>query len=82
MQNLLSRCLRAIFDRAADAIMLARLWLADLICGPYPETEADRLRAARLRRLMKEGRALGLLDDGEDEVTLAWHEAHRQFRRR
>ncbi|HJU16773.1 MAG TPA: hypothetical protein VJ770_09920 [Stellaceae bacterium] len=65
----------------ADAIVLVRLTVAGWIYGPYPETEADRLRAARLRQLVEEGQALGLLDPGEDEVTLAWHQAQRQFRR-
>ena len=80
MQNLLSRCLRALLDRAADTITQAHLWLADWLYGPSPETGADRLRAARLRRLVEEGRAFGLLDEGEDEATLARHEAQRQFR--
>jgi hypothetical protein len=78
MLNLFSRCFRDIMDRMADAIVLARLTVFDWIYGLEPETEADRLRAARLRRLVKEGRALGLLDEGEDEVTLAWHEAKRR----
>jgi hypothetical protein len=82
MLNRLARYFRGILDRAADAITLARLRLADLLCGPYPETDADRLRATRLRRLVEEGQALGLLDAGEDEVTLAWHQAQRQLRRR
>jgi len=34
-----------------------------------------------LRWLVEEGQALGLLVSGEDEVTLAWHEAQYQFRR-
>lgn len=76
----LARCFRGIVDHAADAIMRARLTIADWIHGPYPETEADRLCAARLRRLVKEGRAIGLLDDGEDEVTLAWHQVRRRSR--
>ncbi|HJU19327.1 MAG TPA: hypothetical protein VJ770_22970 [Stellaceae bacterium] len=62
--------------------MQARLTIAGWIYGPYPETETDRLRAARLRRLVDEGQALGLLDPGEDEVTLALHQAQRQSRRR
>jgi hypothetical protein len=36
-----------------DAPILAGLWLLDRIAGPYPETEADRIRErhkARLRR--------------------------------
>jgi hypothetical protein len=82
MQNLLSRCFWNIIDRMAYASALARLTVYDWICGPYPETEADRIRAAHLRRLVEEGRALGLLDDDEDEVTLAWHNAQRQLRRR
>ena len=82
MQNVFARCLRALLDRAADAITWARLWLADWRYGPTPETEADRLRAARLRRLAEEGRAMGLLDDWEDELTLAWHEAERRSRGR
>jgi hypothetical protein len=77
----LARCFRGIIDHAADAIMPARLTIADWIYGPHPETEADWLRAARLRRLVEEGRAIGLLDNGEDEARLAWHEARRQFRR-
>jgi hypothetical protein len=82
MLHLRARWLRGILDRTADAIMLVRLTIAGWIHGPYPETEADRLRAARLRRLVEEGQALGLLDPGEDEVTLARHQAQRQFRRR
>jgi hypothetical protein len=82
MQNLHSRRLWALPNRAAAAITRARLKLEDLLYEPFPETEADRLRAAHLRRLVEEGRALGLLDEGEDEVTLAWHNAQRQFRRR
>lgn len=81
MLNHSARCFRDIVDRTADAITLARLAIADWIYGPYPETEADRLRAARLRRLVEEGWAIGLLDEGEDEVMLAWHEARRRFRR-
>jgi hypothetical protein len=80
MPNHTARCPRGIIDCIADAITLTRLTILDWICGPYPETETDRLRAPRLRRLVEEGRALGLLDAGEDEVTLAWHEARRQFR--
>jgi hypothetical protein len=76
-----ARYFRGFIDRAADAIMRARLAIADWTCGPYPETEADRLRAERLRRLVEEGRAIGLLDDGEDEATLALHEARRRSRR-
>ncbi|HJU20559.1 MAG TPA: hypothetical protein VJ770_29255 [Stellaceae bacterium] len=68
MQNVLSRFLRAIFDRAADTLMLAHLRLAYWPYGPFPETEADRLRAVRLRRLVEEDRALGLLDGDEDEI--------------
>jgi hypothetical protein len=68
MQNLLSRWLWALLARAADAIMLARLRLIDLLYGPYPETEADRLRAARLRRLVEESRALGLSAYEEDHL--------------
>ena len=82
MSNLFVRCLRGTFDRAAEALILARLGLADWRHGPFPETEADRLRAARLRRLAETGRALGLLEEGEDEVTLAWHEARRRSRGR
>lgn len=78
----LVRCFRGIIDRATDAIVRARLMIADWIHGPYPETAADRLRAARLRRLVEEGRAIGLLDEGEDEVTLAWHQAERRSRGR
>ena len=78
----LVRCFRGIIDRAVDAITQARLALADQLHGPYPETEADRRRAARLRRLVEEGRAIGLLDEGEDEVTLAWHQAERRSRGR
>ena len=82
MQNLFSRCFWNIIDRVAYASALARLTVYDWICGPYPETEADRIRAEQMRRMVEGGRALGLLDEGEDEVTLAWHNAQRQFRRR
>jgi hypothetical protein len=71
MQNLLSRRLRAPLDHAADATTRARFRLADPFCEPFPETEADRLRAARLRRRLEEGRASGLLSEEDDEVTLA-----------
>ena len=82
MVNRLVPGFRSILDRAVDAITQARLALADQLHGPYPETAADRLRAARLRRLAEEGRAIGLLDEGEDAVTLAWHRVERQTRRR
>lgn len=82
MSNLFVRCLRGHFDRAAEALIQACLRLADWRHGPFPETEADRLRSARLRRLVEKGRALGLLEEGEDEVTLAWHEARRRSRGR
>lgn len=78
----LARCFRGLIDRTADAIVRARLGFADWSHGPLPETAADRLRSARLRRLVEEGRAMGLLDDGEDEVTLAWHQARRCARGR
>jgi hypothetical protein len=73
MLNHSARYFQGLIDRVVDAITLTRLTIADWICGPYPETEADRLRSTRLRRLVEEGRAIGLLDDGEDEATLAWH---------
>ena len=82
MSNLFVRCLRGTFDRAAEALLQARLTLADWRHGPFPETEADRLRSARLRRLVEKGRALGLLEEGEDEVTLEWHAARRRSRGR
>lgn len=78
----LVRCFRGIIDRATDAIVGARLGFADWRHGPFPETEADRLRSARLRCLVKEGQAIGLLDEGEDEVTLAWHQTKRRSRGR
>jgi hypothetical protein len=82
MSNLFVRCLRGHFARAAETLFQARLRLADWRHGTFPETEADRLRSARLRRLVERGRALGLLEEGEDEVTRAWHEARRRSRER
>jgi hypothetical protein len=78
----LVRCFRGIIDRATDAIVRARLTIYDWLYGPYPETAVDRIRAARLRCLVEEGRAIGLLDEGEDEATLAWQEARRRSRGR
>jgi hypothetical protein len=82
MSQLRAGCFERLFDRVADAIMLVRLTIADLLCEPFPETLEDRIRAERMRRLVEEGRALGLLDEGEDEATLAWHLTQRQLRRR
>ena len=36
-----------------DAPILARLWLFDRIAGPYPETEADRIREREKDRLQR-----------------------------
>ncbi len=36
-----------------DAPIRAGLWLLDRIAGPYPETEADRIRERRRARLRR-----------------------------
>ncbi|MGH9466565.1 MAG: hypothetical protein ACRD1Y_04360 [Terriglobales bacterium] len=64
MRNHSARYFRGIIDRTADAITLAWMRIAGWIYGPYPETEVGRLRAAQLRRMVEEGRAIGLLDEG------------------
>ena len=40
-------------DWLRDFPMLAGLWLLDRISGPYPETEADRIRMRRKERLRR-----------------------------
>jgi hypothetical protein len=40
-------------DRLRDLSLLARLWLLDRAAGPYPETEADRIREQRKERLRR-----------------------------
>ncbi|HEV2301362.1 MAG TPA: hypothetical protein VGR91_07310 [Stellaceae bacterium] len=37
----------------ADALISAALWLLDKLAGAEPETEADRIRAARRATLRK-----------------------------
>lgn len=37
----------------SDLPLVARLWLLDWIAGPYPETEADRIREQRKERLRR-----------------------------
>jgi hypothetical protein len=40
-------------DWLRDLPILARLWLLDRIAGPYPLTEADRIRERRKERLCR-----------------------------
>lgn len=40
-------------DWLRDLPMLAGLWLLDRVAGPYPETEADRIREQRKERLRR-----------------------------
>jgi hypothetical protein len=37
----------------SDLPITARLWLLDRIAGPFPETEADRIREHRKERLWR-----------------------------
>jgi hypothetical protein len=74
MQHLLARCLCAPLKRAADALTRARLWLANLLYRRFLKTEADGIRTARLRRLVKQSWTIGLLSDEDSDVTLAWRE--------
>ena len=45
--------LARFLDRLRDLLLLARLWLLDRAAGPYPETEADRIREQRKERLRR-----------------------------
>ena len=45
--------LARFLDRLRDLPLLARLWLLDRAAGPYPETEADRIRERRKERLRR-----------------------------
>jgi hypothetical protein len=40
----LARLFRRVLDARDYWLMQARLWLADAVCGPEPETAADGLR--------------------------------------
>jgi hypothetical protein len=43
--------LRRFFWWISDLSITVRLWLLDRIAGPFPETEADRVREQRKNRL-------------------------------
>jgi hypothetical protein len=45
--------LGSLIERIADVLIGAALWLLDKFAGPYPETEADKIREARCERLRK-----------------------------
>jgi hypothetical protein len=45
--------LTRFLDWLRDLPMLAGLWLLDRVAGPYPETEADRIREQRKERLRR-----------------------------
>jgi hypothetical protein len=45
--------LTRFLDWLRDLPMLAGLWLLDRVAGPYPETEADRIRQRRKERLRR-----------------------------
>lgn len=45
--------MRRLGDRIDYAWTFARLWIYDRIAGPLPETEADRRREARKKRLQR-----------------------------
>jgi hypothetical protein len=45
--------LTSLIWRLGDLSISARLWLLDRIAGPYPETEADRIRERRRERLRR-----------------------------
>jgi hypothetical protein len=49
----LGRLFWEVLDRVDYAIMLARCWAVDRICGPEPPTWADRQREAYHERLRK-----------------------------
>ena len=46
-------CLRRFLWWISDLPIIARLWLFDRIAGPFPETEADRIRERRKERLRR-----------------------------
>jgi hypothetical protein len=45
--------LTRFLDWLRDLPTLAGLWLLDRVAGPYPETEADRIRERRKERLRR-----------------------------
>lgn len=45
--------LTSLMWQLGDLSISARLWLLDRIAGPYPETEADRIRERRKERLRR-----------------------------
>jgi hypothetical protein len=45
--------LTRFLDWLRDLPMLAGLWLLDRVAGPYPETQADRIRQRRKERLRR-----------------------------
>jgi hypothetical protein len=47
------RCRTRFLDWLRELPILARLWLLDRSTGPYPETEADRIRQQRKERLRR-----------------------------
>ncbi len=47
------RRLRRLFWWISDIPLRVELWLLDRIAGPYPETDADRIRERRKERLRR-----------------------------
>ncbi len=47
------RRLTRLLDWLRDLPIRAELWVLDRIAGPYPETEADRIREQRKERLRR-----------------------------
>jgi hypothetical protein len=45
--------LARFLDWLRDLPILTGLWLLDRVAGPYPETEADRIRQRRKDRLRR-----------------------------
>ncbi len=45
--------LARVLDWLRDLPFRTRLWLLDRVVGPYPETEADRIRQRRKERLRR-----------------------------
>ena len=55
MQRLCSVYWRGV-DTITAAVELAKCWVIDRLCGPFPETETDRaIRERRDRRLTDPG---------------------------
>lgn len=61
--------LRRIGESIAGTAIGAALWLLDKLAGPYPETEADKIREARRERLRKAFPGLLLEDAGRRHIV-------------